>query len=75
MSRCATAWQRRPRRQRPRSAGPEESENSESEKNYFKIWFRKEQNAQTEVDGAGTRADPEGLADNDIHRLVRVTAL
>ena len=22
----------------------------------------------------GTRGDPEGLADNDIHRLVRVTA-
>jgi len=42
--------------------------------NYLKIWFRKEQNAQTGVDGAGTRADPEGLADNDIHRLVRVTA-
>jgi hypothetical protein len=49
MSRCATAWQRRPRRQRPRSPGPEESENIESEKNYFKIWFRKEQNRRQKL--------------------------
>ena len=29
---------------------------------------------RTEVDEARTRVDPGGLADNDIHRLVRVTA-
>jgi len=29
---------------------------------------------RTGVDEARTRVDPEGLADNDIHRLVRVTA-
>jgi hypothetical protein len=29
---------------------------------------------RTEVDEARTRFDPGGLADNDIHRLVRVTA-
>jgi hypothetical protein len=29
---------------------------------------------QTCVDGAKTKSDLESLADNDIHRLVRVTA-
>jgi hypothetical protein len=29
---------------------------------------------RTEVEEARTRFDPGGLADNDIHRLVRVTA-
>jgi hypothetical protein len=70
MSRCATAWQRRPRPQRLRRR----KRKHRKRENYLKIWFRKEQKAQTGVDGAGTRADPEGLADNDIHRLVRVTA-
>ena len=70
MSRCATAWQRRPRTQRLRRR----RRKHRKRENYLKIWFRKEQNAQTGVDGAEPERIPKVLADNDIHRLVRVTA-
>jgi len=48
---------RRPRPQRLRRR----KQKHRKRENDLKIWFRKEQNAQTGVDGAGTRANPEGF--------------
>jgi hypothetical protein len=42
--------------------------------NYLKIWFWKEQNAQTGLMAREPERILKVLADNDIHRLVRVTA-
>ena len=68
-SRCATRCRHRSRRQLSRPGG--KGKEAEGER---AIDTRLVVEGRTEVDEARTRVDPGGLADNDIHRLVRVTA-
>ena len=73
MNRYATVCQRRQRTPWRRSR-PRRRENIESERERFKEWVFGRSREQTGVDGTTTKSSLEGLADNDLHRLVRVTA-
>jgi len=72
MSRCARACPRRYcRRWLPDGHG----ERNQKPRNLRGVIFAERgTQEQTCVDGATTKSDLESLADNDIHRLVRVTA-
>ncbi len=70
MSRCATAWQRRPRRQWLRRR----KQKRRKRKNDLKIWFGRSRTRRQELMAREPEPMLKILADNDIHRLVRVTA-
>jgi hypothetical protein len=68
-SRCTTRCRHQSRRQPSRPGGKGKEAASEGT-----IATRFVVERRTKVDEARTRFDPGGLADDDIHRLVRVTA-
>jgi hypothetical protein len=75
MSRCATAGQRRPcKRRLPSPAKSKEGDTEKREDDSKRLVREDRIREQTGVEGTGTKGFPEGLADHDIHRLVRVTA-
>ncbi len=74
MSRCAMACQRRQCKRRLRSRLGERGRHRKRE-NDSKRFVREDRiRQQTGVDGREPKAFQKILADNDIHRLVRVTA-
>ena len=75
MSRCSTAGQRRPCKRQLRRPAKRKRKTPKSERTIPTALFREDRiREQTGVAGTGTKGFAEGLADHDIHRLVRVTA-